>query len=181
MCLAGAATWASHRWIRRWDVPHRLENGIHVKSLEKLLGLPPVNVGLPQYAVDPEDFETQPHYATFCQRVAQRAKFCVRDPSEIYEVEMIGMHVCQGFPLISRDWTARVEVFEENGKRHRFIAGQDGNSPILYGGLVGNWLFYLAVSAAMLYAAENAIITIIARRQRRRHGFPVVMVNEEET
>ena len=63
VCLAGAATWASHRWIRRWDVPHRLENGIHVKSLDKVLGLPPVYVDLPQYTVDPEDFGEQPHYA----------------------------------------------------------------------------------------------------------------------
>ena len=179
MCLAGAATWASHRWIERRDVPHRIENRVNTKYLHKLLGLPLSVLGMPNFEVQPGDFEDQPHYAVLCRRVAQRARLYMRDPSAHYDVWMVGMYPCRGFPFISQDWTARVEIYEDS-KHYQFTAGQDGNPPILYGGLIGNWLFYLAVSAAMLYAVQKAVITIIIRRRRRRHGFPVVMINEEE-
>jgi len=179
MCLAVAATWASHRWVERRDVPRRIENGIYTKYLHKLLGLPlSGGVNMPNFEVQPEDFEEQPHYAVFCRRVTQRARLYMRSPSAHYEVWMVGMYPCRGFPFLSKDWTARVFI-DEDDNSYNFTAGQDGNAPILYGGLIGNWLFYLAVFAGLLYAAQKAVITFMIRRQRRRHGFPVVMVNED--
>lgn len=174
--LAGGGTYALHRWVVRVPAERPWEStGFYATIyINGLVGLP----------VRYQDLEPQPYHlenaeiAAFCQRVVERAKPLVPSSPTYTDVwiDVFNDWTVRGWPFVSRERSAIVVVdgFQFDNVYETFTAGPDGEPPIRYGGLIGNWAFCFPIACLLCYVLERGVTSMIDRRRRRRLGFPVI-------
>ncbi len=105
----------------------------------------------------------------YCRRILKRSQKYRSSEQAPYEVLIAEYGLTYGWPLVSRHLYT-VVMFEEkslNGvySGDDFYADYEGEDPppILYPGLVGNWLFYFASSLLLLEIVYRIAMTLWSR------------------
>jgi hypothetical protein len=163
---ATVATYTSH-----WHVRSGIGGKMHSFGTISLSALMDVPLNPPD-TYDNEVLErcaSSPDFKRFCYQILERSQGYRSSTQAPYDVQVSEYGFPHGWPLTSRHRYAMVYFYERSlGGAYsgdQFWVDYEGEDPppILYPGLVGNWLFYFASSLLLLEIVYRIAMTLWSR------------------